>query len=113
MAAGKRDRRLGLLRKTEGAPDSLGHAAVSWSQFAKTWAELLTVSDAERVKALAAGVAITLRFRVLSSSVTRQLTSADRLSFEGEIYELAAKPKPVGRNKELEISAALIDEAKS
>ena len=113
MAAGKRDRRVTFLIKGEGAKDSFGTPAAVWNEGVTVWAEKLNVSDTARVTAMAVGVVMTVRFRVLASDAARALTAADRLRFEGEVYELVAKPKEIGRRKELELTAALIDEAKS
>jgi SPP1 family predicted phage head-tail adaptor len=113
MPAGKRDRRVTFLIKSEGATDGFGTPAVIWSPGDTVWAEKLNVSDSERVKAMAAGVVMTIRFNILSTQAARALTSADRIQFEGDVFELVAKPKEIGRRKELELTAALVDEAKA
>lgn len=112
MKSGELDRRVTLLIKSDGATNGLGEVAGFWADGPTLWAKKLNVSDAERVNARAVGVAITVRLVVRWSRTTAALTTADRLRFEGAVYEISGI-KEIGRRDGLELTAARIDEAKT
>jgi len=113
MEAGKLDRRVTLLPAIEGATNGLGEVSKAWAEGVTIWCRKLAVSDAERVKAMAVGVAVTVRLQVRWSSHTKAITLADRLRFEGEVYALSGEPKEIGRREGIELTAARVDEAKA
>lgn len=105
MQAGKLDRRVRLLRHSAGSKGALGEKASTWTPAETLWASRQDVSDAEAVRASAVGRALSVRFVVRSSTVTRAITSLDRLLHEGRTYEIVGI-KEVGRRDGIEISAA-------
>lgn len=69
MRAGKRDRRLTLLRLTQ-TRDDYGGVTDDFAAVATVWAEYEPLSDAEQRRAAEVGATQTARFRVLLSSLT-------------------------------------------
>ncbi len=113
MQAGKLDRRVTLMPAIEGATNAFGEPTKLWAEGKTVWCEKLNVSDAERVKAAAAGIAITVRLQIRWTRYAAALTSAARVRFEGQTYELSGQPKELGRREGLELTAARVDEAKA
>ncbi len=104
--AGFDTRRLDRVIRVERATvslDAFGGAAPSWSVLADgVGAQVLAVSDGERVRAGELGAEITTRFRIgwgLDVRVT------DRVVYEGRVHEISAV-KELGRGVGQELSAA-------
>lgn len=76
----------------------------SWSDLTAVWAKRIDASAAERYRAQEVGAEITTRFTIRWSSVTQSVNPADRLSFDGRLYNITAV-RDVGRNQWREIDA--------
>ena len=70
------------------------------------WCEKKDISDGERWRADNVQANITTRFTVRWSDFTRDLTPADRLTFEGSTYNISGIKEVGGRRRWLEITAA-------
>lgn len=85
LSAGKRDRRVTLLRRVD-ARDSTGAAATSWQPVAQLWA---AVHDRTGRETLAAGqgeaAAWDVRFTVL---YREDLRRTDRIEYRGDTYRV-------------------------
>lgn len=94
MRAGRRDRRIQLLAKGEGASDALNDPAETWTPLTPTLS-----ASWRQVRADEGGVgparSQVLRgwFEVLSSAFSRSITTQHRIRFDGSDYEIAAIEK--------------------
>jgi SPP1 family predicted phage head-tail adaptor len=102
--AGDLDRVISVLRMTEGAADPFGHKAVTWPTLVRTRAMVTPVKDGERFGASRELQAtVDTRFLVRWSSVTRTVTTLDRVQYGDRTYDIMAV-KEVGRREGVEIS---------
>lgn len=107
MEAGDLDRRIDLQRLDEDSRNEMNEPVISWSSIGKFWARRRDVSDAERLSAAQEGSALTSRFVVRSNSVTRTLTTLDRLEHDNRIWEIqGVKELDGGRYRFIEITAS-------
>lgn len=108
--AGARDRKIEFLERGT-ARDALNAPVETWSVIAWTWAERMTVSDGERIRAQAVEADRTDRFR---TPWTRTLAAIDPTyriqDADGRVYDILAI-KEIGRRKELEFTAMARAEA--
>lgn len=103
MRAGDLDRRITLLRF--GVTYNTSNEPIeAWAEAGKRWASKEDVSDGEKVRAAQVGASVTTRFRVRSDSLTRTLTSADQIVYDGSTYEIQGL-KEIGRREGIEITA--------
>lgn len=109
MLAGSLDRRVTILRHDADATNDLGEPVESWTASDQVWASKSDVSDAERVKAMGVGSKLSTRFVVRSASLTRSITTQDRLRYDGRDYEITGL-KEIGRRVGIEISASTVDD---
>ena len=110
MRAGGLDRRVVLMRRVVGGANRMGEPVEAWAPGETVWASKSDVSDGERVRAAAVGDVLTTRFGVRWSSVTRTLTTADRIACAGVEYQITGL-KEIGRTEGLEITAVRVFEA--
>ncbi len=101
--AGALDRRITLQRATH-APDGFNAPVAVWADLAELWAEVVPVSDRERVVAAEIAAEITHRFRIRLGPDWSDLSPSDRLIHVGRIHDIRAV-REIGREG-LEISAA-------
>jgi head-tail adaptor len=87
LKAGARDRKITLQRRG-GLVDAFGHEAETWSDLGVVWAERLDVSDGEKWRAAEVAAAISVRFRVLRSTLTAGLGPKDRILSEGQVFDI-------------------------
>lgn len=104
MEPGKLDRRITLLRFGETL-DQWNQPTDGWSEITKRWASKQDVSDGEKLRAAQVGATVTTRFVVRSDSVTRTLTAADRIEYDGVTYAIEGT-KEIGRREAIEITAS-------
>lgn len=103
---GKLDRRITIERLTEGAQDGFGQPAEAWGSIGTRWASRRDVLDTEKVSAGQRDTARMTRFVIRSDSVTRTITAADRLNYEGTFWNIqGVKETPEGRNRFIELTA--------
>lgn len=103
MTAGSLDRRVQFHRAA--LVDDGFASATNWADHgAPVWASRRDVSDRERIESEQIAAVITTRFQVRSSTFTRGITAADRLTCEGALYDIVGV-KQIGRRDMLEITA--------
>ncbi len=105
MLAGERNRRITIQRATSVTDPASGEPILTWSTLATVWAEMMPISDGERVKAAEVSAEITTRFRILHSSAVASVNPMDRLQFGGKVFDIWGV-KPIGFNEGFEITAA-------
>lgn len=105
MRATGRNREIVIQRATVTQDTASGENVETWSTLATVWAEMLPLSDGERVKAAEVSAEITTRFRILWSSTVATVNPKDRLTFDGKTWGIWGV-KPVGFNDGIEITAA-------
>ena len=105
MGAGKLDRRIVIERATQ-AQDAAGQPIDTWSTFVTIWASRMDMSDGERFQSNQELNTRVTRFKVRHSSDTKTVTAMDRISYEGDIYDiLGVKEASEGRKRFIEITA--------
>lgn len=105
-AIGELDRRITIQRVTEGDQNEFGEPGETWASLTTVWAKRSDVSDAERVAAGQRGSALMSRFVIRSSTTTKTITSKDRLSYDGDTWNIhGVKETAEGRNRFIEITA--------
>ena len=77
----------------------------TWADLATVWAEMMPLSDGERVKAAEVSAEITTRFRILWSSTVSTVNPKDRLTFDGKTWDIWGV-KEIGFRDGIEITAA-------
>lgn len=103
--AGDLDRRITIQRYTSTTND-FNEEVKSWADLTTVWAMRRDASDGERVTAGKEGAFLMSRFTVRSSSKTRTVTPADRLSYDGAVWNIrGAKETQDGRKRFIEITA--------
>lgn len=102
MRAGDLDRRVRLERATE-TRDAYNEPVLTWGVLAEVSAAYEPLSDGERFRASERASAAEARFRIRYSSLVADLSSRDRLVFEGAVHEID-RVKPIGRREGLEIT---------
>ena len=106
MDVGKLDRRITIERLTSGSVNGFGEPSEAWATLATVWAKRSDVSDAEKVSAGQRSSALMSRFVIRSSTVTRTVTTLDRLNYESHIWNIhGVKETSEGRNHWIEITA--------
>lgn len=104
MKAGELNRRITIERATYTVNDLNEHVP-TWATLTTVWASKKDVSDSERIAAAEVRAAITTRFQIRHSRKVADLTAKDRISFQGNVYEIFSV-KEIWRNTGLEITAA-------
>lgn len=97
MDAGKLDRRVALQRATESKSDR-GGVTQTWATFATVWAQKIEARGDERFSDPSLVGKITRSFRIRWSSEVKDLTSKDRVMFEGVPHDIIAQREIGGRD---------------
>src|SRR5262245_20493120 len=105
MRGGKLDRRITLQQATV-TYDSLNNPIQTWGDLATVWASRQDMSDTERVAASEVGADMTTRFQIRWSNLVSVLNPKDRLTFDGNSYEIV-NVKEIGRREGIEITAVV------
>lgn len=85
--------------------DGFGEGVETWSTLAVRKAQRLDISDAEALRASEVGAQLTTRFVIRYSSAVATLNARDRLTLDGEVYNIVGV-KEKTRRRWIEISAA-------
>lgn len=105
MNIGRMDRLLSIERNTP-TTNELNEEVDSWAEAFKTWAKRRDVSDSEGVAAGVLGSSQMTRFVIRSDSLTRSITPKDRISYDGDLWNIKGiKETPDGRRRFLELTA--------
>jgi SPP1 family predicted phage head-tail adaptor len=105
MQAGALDRRITLQRYST-TYNSDNEPIAAWTDLGKRWASKEDVSDGEQVRAAQVGASVTTRFVLRLDSLTKTLTSADRIIYGGKEYSISGIKETEGRLEGIEITAA-------
>ena len=103
LRAGDLNRRA-MLMAPATETDDLGGEVTVWAEVGQVWAQKTEISDAERVRAAQIGTAITTRFVVRWSSLTRQIAENWRIRCDGALHSVV-HPKEIGFREGVEITA--------
>lgn len=104
--AGKRDRRIKIERYTT-TQNGLGEEIETWSALATVWANVVPISDGERIEAQQVNASISTRFTILYSTDVDDVNPKDRIEYpvgSGTYYDIYGV-KELGRREGLEITA--------
>lgn len=103
MRSARLDRRITIQRATY-TQNGLGEQIPTWNTLATVWAEVMPVSDGERIRAMEVSAEITTRFRIRYSSTVASVNPKDRVAYDGRVYDIVGV-KELGRRGGLEITA--------
>lgn len=103
LAAGKLDRKIILQRFTE-TRDSYNEPVKTWATLATRSASYEPISDGERFRASETAANASARFVIRYSATVADLNPKDRLTYNGDTYEIV-HVKELGRREGLEITA--------
>jgi SPP1 family predicted phage head-tail adaptor len=104
MESGKLDRRI-TIERANTTKNSDNEPVTAWAELAKRWASKKDVSDGEKIRAAEVGATVTTRFQVRWDSVTKTITGADRIVYDGQVYEIEGT-KELERREGVEITAS-------
>lgn len=102
MRAGQRDRKISVERYIV-TEDAFGGTVETWAEHLQAWAQIIYGTGAERREAGREGSTQPATFRLLANSETLAITTADRIAFDGDNWDIVSL-SPLGRDG-LEITA--------
>lgn len=104
--AGELDRRILLQRADTSSTNDLNEPITVWFDLREVWAKREDASDREQFTAGKVSGSLLSRFKVRSNTLTRSLSTADRISYDGAIWDiLGVKETTDGRRRFLWINA--------
>lgn len=105
MKAGRLDRRI-TLERFSTTVDAYNEPVKAWGVFASVAASYEPLSDGERFRAGETAATASARFVIRYSRAVADTSPKDRLTFEGNAWEIV-RVKEIGRREGLEISATV------
>jgi SPP1 family predicted phage head-tail adaptor len=105
MRAGKLDRRVKILREQETGTNGFNEPVLSWVEVAEVWAQQRPERGSERIAAAQLGGVSIMTFHLRYRG---DISTKDRLEYEGTVYEIVAPPRELGRRVVTEIDAAAL-----
>lgn len=102
IPAGERDRRIALQRDTP-TRDTHGNDVSAWATLASAWAKVIYGGGMERRQAAADQASETATFCIRETSTNASVSTVDRISFDGGLWNITGIAKP--ERKELELTA--------
>ena len=109
MDAGRLDRRITINRATT-TMDGFNEPVQTWGTLATVWANVAPVNDSERLRAGETLASKQSRFTIRYSSTVATVDPRDRLTFDGQVYDINGV-KEIKRREMLEITATARAEA--
>ena len=106
MQAGKLDRKIKLLRYTQGE-DAAGGTVETYVEFATVSAFVQDLRGKQFFAAQQSNSEVTTKFQIRYRD---DLTGRDRIEWKGKQYEIIGTPIEIGRNESLEIMGKARDE---
>lgn len=104
---GELDRRITIERATSVTDPASGEPILTWSTLATVWASRSDVTDGEKLAGGQVLATLVSRFVVRSTPITKASTPLDRLTHDGEVWEITGiKETRDGRNRFIEVSTA-------
>ena len=104
MDAGRLDRKIALRRVSYATVEGMTEPVETWATFATVWANVMPVSDGERLRSGETLAQMQSRFTIRYSSVVASLDPRDRLQYNGRDYDINGL-KELGRREFFEITA--------
>lgn len=104
MDAGRLDRRI-VLKTRKAGTNAFGEPVDEWDTLATVWANVVPVSDGERLRAGETLAAKRSRFTIRYSSAVSGIDPRDQLVYDGRTYDIDGV-KEIGRREMLEITAS-------
>jgi SPP1 family predicted phage head-tail adaptor len=105
MSAGNLDRRIVIERSTS-TPNAFNEPVETWAPLLTVWASRSDVSDMEKLNAGQISSALMSRFVIRSTTAAKGIKPADRVNFDGRIWNLLGiKETAQGRGRFLELTA--------
>lgn len=104
IALGELDKRITIMR-AEAIDDGIASVGGPHAEVGKRWAKKTDISDGERMRAGEHASEVTTRFLVLSDSLTRTITGADRIVHAGRTYFVTGVKETGDREDGIEITA--------
>ncbi|HYI42680.1 MAG TPA: head-tail adaptor protein [Sphingomicrobium sp.] len=95
LSAGRRDRQITFERATV-ADDDYGGGSETWAAFATEWAQVSFGTGVERRTAAQEAASAPATFRVLANGRTSDVTTRDRIMFDGSAWDIVSNV-PLGR----------------
>ena len=111
MRAGKRDRRVLLLRRAAAADNGYELVPGDWAALGGRLASVQAVQRSEQGEGAGLVARRLMSFWLLRDSLTRTLTAQDAVQFDGWIYELTGEPLPIGRRDVELLGVAVVQAA--
>lgn len=107
IGAGDLDRVITIERNAPGSDNAFGEAAENWSSFITYRAKREDVRDSEKFSAGQAMGSLMSRFTIRSSSDSRSISTRDRISHEGRVWQIHGVKEAKGRRRGfIEITAS-------
>lgn len=104
--AGELDRQV-TFERSSSVPNSLNEPVLTWSAFLIVSAQRRDVSDGEKLAAGQVGAMLRSRFVIRSSERTRTILPADRIAYDGGVWNIEGiKETSQGRRRFIEVTAA-------
>lgn len=110
MTASKLDRRVQFLRSTMIDDGWQTRPGPHVPHGDPVWASRADIKDAERFAAGTVTAQLTSRFQVRSTPFTRDITTGDRFTTEGETFGIVGIKQAGGRLQLIEITASRMDQ---
>ena len=100
--AGERNKRLRIERDTASTQDSEGHVTETWTKVADRWCKVEPLSGRELWDARQIQPDTTHRITMLADTVTKAMTSLDRLAYIGKdrYFHPTEPPRNVNEGEE-------------
>ena len=102
MRAGRLRDRVIFQRETETADNAGGYAS-SWADYLTVWASFMPERGQERIETDRVNASFSGKLHIRSSSESRAVTESDRVSINGELYNIRSISNPDQRNRMLEM----------
>lgn len=100
MRAGKLDRQVTVQRLTETGRNGVNEPLMTWADVAIVWAQQRPDRGSERFAAAQVSGTSVMTFHIRYMD---DLSTKDRLIYEGTIFEIIAPPREIGRRVVTEI----------
>lgn len=101
--AGKLRERITVERRDESAIDDYGNATGAWATFVTRCADILEMPGREAIKSGVLMDVAPATIRIRSDSVTRAITTADRVQARGVVWDVEATTELDAKRRMIEL----------
>ena len=88
MKAGQRDRLITIERDSGTGETAFGEVTASWATYATAWAQVIYGTGGERRESAVEGADQPATFRILADTTNLGITTADRIVFDGDNWDI-------------------------